>query len=278
MEYHDELVDKFGISRDELEELKWKEAADDVVTTIINSGLGSQSKKDFNALDKTSKIYALNDTRISAEQAEELVIESNEATELLTDEKIIEKLAKNCDQRCKEEKIKAINAVDSAIGENDKFYKSEIEKVQTRIKHWDNAGKTINEISSFVNGVSEAVKSPETLQVQLTEGVEKAHREGLLSRNLTELMITSLNGTVNFQTSFEDLMTSARNELAVSERESIKEKGIITKAYAKTKNYLVSIKTGFKSMSKTEGLVKGTSFVSSLVSNGFKSLHVALLF
>merc|ERR1712008_264843 len=148
-------------------------AADDVVTTITNSGLGSQSKKDFNSLDKTSKIFALNDARISAEQAEELAIESNEATELLTNEKLIEKLATNCDQRCQEEKIKAINAIDSATKEIDKFYKSEIEKVQDSIKNLEIAGKTISEISKSLNSTSEAVKSPETIQVLFQFLIEK---------------------------------------------------------------------------------------------------------
>merc|ERR1712008_266977 len=106
-----------------------------------------------------------------------------------------------------------------------------------------------------INSTSEAVKSPETIQVHLTKLIEKAHGKdgkGFLSKEHFDKMLTSLNNTVDFllykttslhagaktnprfQTSFKNIIASTKKELAVKKREYIKEKGIVTNTYAQT--------------------------------------------
>lgn len=125
--------------------------------------------EEFNLLNPSQKSSKLLESEITPDLAEELLMREKDPTIFLTSE-VVEKLAKNCDEACKQKKNETLLEIDMARVKSNQYFEKEAETINSYIEYLDNGSKGFNEISKGIEKYLEEFE-PGQLKQKLNEKI-----------------------------------------------------------------------------------------------------------
>ena len=125
--------------------------------------------EEFNLLNPSQKSLVLLDSEITQDLAEELLMREKDPTIFLTS-KVIEKLAKNCDEECQQKKSETLEEIDIARVKSDEYFEKEEETINSYIDYFDKGSKVTDEISKGIEKYLEEFP-PDQIKQKLNEKI-----------------------------------------------------------------------------------------------------------
>ena len=230
--------------------------------------------EEFNLLNPSQKSLVLLDSEITQDLAEELLMREKDPTIFLTS-KVIEKLAKNCDEECQQKKSETLQEIDIARVKSDQYYKKEEETINSHIAFLKKASKFMSVISN-ATGKYRAKFEPDQIKQELNQKINIAHNpcfpkkksscgeKGFLTQKQFETMTKSVKDAKDLD-EVKKTSEEMKNSMNKERKKYEKKNNIIKDQKGEINSYWDKVKTGVKSMATLENLQKATQATSTII-------------